>query len=533
MKKIRLFTTCILLTLLTGCGARSAKIADVTETDSISSVVSEQYATGSASLEPETMESAETSIYTVAEICNGFKNDDETLRDLYEQPQVFWVTIDGNNYYYYHTYPDQEWTPENVADYYRKHPYYWGDDPTAPYGKSTNCYLWTADYEHKFVANLKEDWLYIDGIKAAPLEADTYSMNPKDLIEAFQTREWSGDSRRYSDDFSTYVTIVPEYGILEYNFEIEHLSTEVDPEGLSYTGYANAEPWWKNTDYGISITGDSAYSAISTLKYPSNYGITRVDKSGQCSDIRSSAIWGIAYVDVPWDRQDTLLAVQKGGDVFYGSYCEEYAYHAIYASHTQDGLYAITNSGVELWRAGRLRQTWDLKITDDCYLTTKPYFSDSILVYTDGKIYELFDDGETEIILDHIISINPIYADAPVCFTLSDNGTLYACCLREKNEVVSREIAQNVVAADLSDEDLILYTDNSGKTYTIHDLPISDARLASICLCDDYKTSCLGESSIQKFKELYQNYETEHGKKGAQASFIEKITAAYFVSPAV
>lgn len=518
----------IMLTLLTGCSAYREEKAD--PVDVMSPAMENIVETLSQEL--KALEEPEVPEYTIAEICAGLREDWDTWGDLYETTYSFWVTVDGKSYYYHDTYPSNEWTVDEVADYYRKHWYYWGDDPASPYGEGTKYYLWTPDYEHLFVADTAEHWLYIDDIKAAPLDADSYSMNPKDLVEAFQNREWDGETRRYSDDFSTYATVVPEYGILKYEFHTEYLSESKDPAGLAYTDYLDAIPWWEDeaNDLGVVAMCSSAYiSGQSKLNTPSTYSYRDTDEDGE-SGGHSSNAWAIAYVDVPWDRQERLWAVHAAGETYPGAYTGEYATHALYAGRTTDGLYCVVDDGVELWRAGRLRQTWNLKMTPDCYLSTDQYYSDSIVAYTDGKLYELYDDGEVGLILDHIVSVNFEYASTFCGFTLSEDGSLRVCSIRESDNILSSEIATDVVAADLSDELLVLYTDTPGKTYAVYDFWGSDARMAALSWGYDYKVACLGEGSIGEFKELYETYECEHEGCNLQEQFIEEMSAAYLAT---
>lgn len=520
-----LSATCITLTLFTGCSAHKEEMAD--PVDSMSPAMEVESTAEILSEEPETPE------YTIAEICAGFRENWDEWRKLYDSPDIFWVTVDDKDYYYRHTYPSNEWTVDEVAEYYHEHYYYWGDDPEMPYGEVTRSYLWTPDYEHKFMADTADHWLYIDGIKAAPLEVESYSMNPKDLVEAFQSREWDGKTRRYSDDFSTYVTVVPQYGILDYRFHTEYLSESEDPAGLAYTGYLDAIPWWENEANVFDVV--SMYSSVHTgdrggLNTPFTYGYRRVDESGE-SGGRSSNIWAITYVDVPWDQQSRLWSVRTAGETYPDSpYAGENAMHALYAGRTADGLYCVVDGGVELWRAGRLRQTWDLKMTSDCYLSTDQYYSDSIVVYTDGKLYELYDDGEAGLILDHIVSVNLRYAYTFCGFTLSEDGTLQICGKCGDNDMISAEIATDIVEADLSDEYFVLYTDSSGKTYAIYDFLGSDAGMVALCYQEDYKVVCIGEGSIEDFKELYETYEREHEGRYLQKQFIEETSMAYLAT---
>lgn len=243
----------------------------------------------------------------------------------------------------------------------------------------------------------------------------------------------------------------------------------------------------------------------------------------------SSEIWTIAYVDVPWNQQDRLWSVRTAGETYPDAYAGEHAVHALYARRTDDGLYCVVDGGVELWRAGRLRQTWDLKMTPDSFLSTDQFYSDNILVYADGKLYELFDDGEAGIVIDNIVSVNPEYTFLFCCFTLSDDGTLRFCGA-DNGKVNAVEIAKDVVAADLSNERLVLYTDISGKTYAIYDFLGSDAGMGALSWGHSYKVACLGEGSIGEFKELYETYEREHEGCNLQEQFIEEMSAAYLAT---
>ena len=527
MKKSYLLITCTVLTLLTGCTSDTRETT-TTSNGNTPPAIEEQSTPDTPAIEPETQAEKE---YTIAEICSRFRESDDTIQDIYESPAFFWVTINDQDYYYWRTYPSNSWTVEEVADYYRECYYLWGDDPVEGYGNSTKYYLWTPDYEHEFIADTENNWLYIDGIKSAPLDKTVYSMNPKDLIEAFQNKEWDGITRRFSNDFSTYATVVPDYGILEYNFHTEYLSKNKDPNGLAYTGYANAKPWWQNNLYDTVIMHDSAYIGNHLSLAEASYSSFGKTDGNDNYDFYSEnyGAWAIAYVDVPWDKQDELWAVQSAGDTYPDTYVGESAKHALYAQRTSDGLYAIVDTGVELWRAGRLRQSWHLKITDDSYLCIDSCFDNRNFIYTDGKLYELLDDGTLEIVIDNIVSTNLGYVKRYICccFTLSDNGTLCMCGIDE-GEVIQMEIATNSIAADLSNELLVLYTDNSGKTYAIYDFLGSDAGMMAIPTHrHDYEIACLGEGSIEFFKELYETQKTEKDGNLSQEEFIANISTAY------
>ena len=130
----------------------------------------------------------------------------------------------------------------------------------------------------------------------------------------------------------------------------------------------------------------------------------------------------------------------------------------------------------------------------------------------------------------YIVSVNLGYVDTFCGFTLSKDGTLRICGLRGSSNMVSAEIATNVVAADLSDELLVLYTDDSGKTYAIYDFLGSDAGMVALCQSDNYKVACLGEGSIEHFKELCATYHLEHDGNRLQEQFIEEVAAEYLAT---
>lgn len=462
--------------------------------------------------------------HTVAEICAGFRENYDAWKDDYVSPYTFWVTVNGKNYYYRRCYSETEWTPEAVADDFCEHPYAWGKDPLEPYTQVTRYYLWDSSYEHEFLADTTANWLYIDGIKAYPLEREASSMRPQDLVAAFQSREWDGVTPKYSEDFTTSVVVNPDYGLLEYEFNMDRYSEKKDPNGFAYTAYLDAKPWWINFDYEVVTMNDGRYS-LSGVIDPHYF---------ECSEGIFADAWAIAYVDVPWESQSRLWAVQHAGEVYhYGYHPGDYAMHTLYAQRTSDGLYALTDDGVELWRAGRLRQKWNLKVSDDSYLLTDFYYSnDRIFVYADGKFMELYDDGTREVIIDHIISVNVRYATGfgCGCFTLSDNRELSLCGLSSysnKNETESRMLAENVVAADLTDDSLLLYTDITGRTYAIHGFYHGDSGIMSLLWTADYKIDCLGEGDIEYFKALYDAYRLERGDDFVYEEFIEEMSESY------
>lgn len=527
MKKVvYLLALCLLLSLTTACLPQAASDSKTPATTSTPEATN--LSDPDASAEPEATPS-------VVEICQGLKEyhksigSGEPIENQFAEYEngYGWAQIDGQSYYWYDTYPSNDWTVEEVAQYYRENPYDWGYNPSRIYEEATEFLLWTPDYSQKFVADTASNWLLIDDIRVAPLDLTTTSMNPKDLIEAFQAHEWDGTTPARSDNFSTYVTVEPEYGLLEYEFDVEKYLTDpnqkrgglpIDTKGIAYTAYNDAIPWWEDedNDYNVPVMCSSNYycgsEGLNTTFYASS-------KTGTLADA-----WAIAYVDVPWEDQDDLLAVQHAGEVYRDGYHPgEYAYHALYAQRTADGLYALVNNGVKLWRGGYLRQTWKANVDKNSFLITNHYGRNYL--YTDGQLLELLDDGTTSVIIDDIVSTNLWYDTYAVCFTLSDDGVLRFCYLDEDNTVHTTEIAQNVVAADLSDDDLVLYTDDTGKTYAVYDFLGSDAGIMEITW--HYEIACLGEGTIADFQELYELYATERRTNFCQDEFIEETSAAY------
>jgi len=533
MKKTAyLLVLCLLLSLTTACQPRSASDDKHPATTAASDSIN---LANSAAPEESTQPEATPS---VIEVCQGLKEYIKSFSSPngpienqyaeYDNLGAFgWAYIDGQHYYWYDTYPSNDWTVEEVAQYYREHPYAWGDDPTAARGQATKHYLWTPDYSQRFVADTADNWLYIDGIRVTPLDQTTMSMNPKDLIEAFQTHEWDGITPARSDDFSTYVTVEPEYGLLAYEFDVEKYPTEpgsewgqypIDTKGIAYTSYNDATPWWEDeqNNYDVPVMHSSTYTS-------SSEGLNTAFYTSSTTGVLASA-WAIAYVDVPWDKQDTLLAVQCANKVYHdGNHSGEYAYHALYAQRTSDGLHALVNNGVQLWRGGYLRQTWKAHVDENSYLIIDHYGRNYLC--TDGQLLELLDDGTTSVVIDDVVSTNLQYDDCVACFTLSDDHVLRFCYLDDANTIQATEVAQGVVAADLSDDDLVLYTDDTGRTYAIYDFLGSDAGIIEMAW--HREIACLGEGTIAEFKECYDLYATERKTRFCQDDFIKETSAAY------
>lgn len=461
---------------------------------------------------------------SVVEICESLSNNEMewyTLTTPYSQSG--WCEIDGKDYYFEHTYPSNDWTVEEVAQHFRDNQSQWGRDPRKTWGEDISLfYLWTPDYSQKFVANTDANWLYIDDIPTTPLDFTAHSMNPKDLVTAFQSGEWDGQEKWRSEDFCTNVSVVPEYGILNYNFDTVSVNKSSEHSELLYSGFTET-PWWEDETTPFSATiMDAAYqsSLYHDLTVPNTYGYST-------SGVHRSSIaaWALAYVDVPWDLQNTLLAVKYGNETFKKVTTHQYAAHTYRAQRNSDGLYALTTSGVKLWRAGRLRQAWNIRVDHDSFLTTDYYGAN--YVYSNGKLYKLYDDGTTKIILRNIVSAS-LERYTLAFFTIDGNGTLKFQYVSSEG-LVESEIATNVVDADLSDDNLVLYVDKFGMLYMVN-FTNTDSRILAMSDEEERTITCLGDYSIEEAKALYSAYWNCHKNSGwALDEFSEILFTAYQV----
>lgn len=528
----------MLLGLLSGCyGAETPEATP--PSSAVGDVVSDATPDPNGSAEPagSTESAAPAPNMTVSDavICRAAHEDPENNRfkDRYEElSDDGWIGIDRYKYYVTEVFPTVEFTPEEVVESYRTNRWNWGYE-TRFYSDANQLYLWNADFSHMFMADLSSNWLFIDGVQSWPLDQETHSIAPEDLVRDFQSGDWRMNELRRSSDFSTEVTFDQEYGFLAYDYHVKGYD-DVDPEVLpavqfAFTGFDEA-PWWRNTD-NLTVP----------LITSSQYDGTESDGSTYARDEQ----YVLVYPDVPWNEQESLLAVRDakaamakaiaaGEHLFaYPVYDESKYRYGTYQDQAQrnsDGLYAVTTSGIKLWRGGLLRQTWDIPTDSKTFLaiTTNVDGDDSHenCVYSQGKIYRLLDDGTTEVVLDRISSKDLYYRDTFMGLSLSPDGILRVGGLFWGARLNVVEIATDVKAAILDDDiGWILYTTTDGETYAVTNglYPGSDAGIFQVLIPDEeVERVPLGQKTIAEVKKEYKTFcEQTDDNYGSMSSILD------------
>lgn len=360
-------------------------------------------------LERHTTLEAEAPDYSVAEICQLYLTDGQEIAESCEILGGGWIEIDNEAYYPGATYPKATWTPEELRQSYL--------ECTAPWvAGADGPMLWSQDYEQQFL--VADDWLWIDGVRALPLALETHDILPSAMLKAYQSGQWQGE-KWYCADYSTYVTLDYNTGGLRYYYDVIKYDHNSDPLGVGYAGYGEGPPEFLHVEPEV------------------------LEQTGHIKAEQSVPI----FLDLP----------QKKDGFVQARYCG------------LDGIYLVTNSGVEQYRRGKMIRSWKI---DDC---SENYFApDTIVAGHDGaafihinhKIIKLLPDGTTEMIFGNIAEAQYIDNEDVDQFyvTFSQDGTLYCCELfSETIAVVDTDVDMAVSASGSP----LFYTKNSGEVFVL------------------------------------------------------------------
>lgn len=312
-------------------------------------------------------------------------------------------------------YPTNEWTVEEVLDFYRNSLETWGYyDSSFSYDQYYLC--WTPDYKHCFAVEdgwysngkgATTGWLMIDGVRVTAIDEQTYSVEPDTLIAKYRAGEWDGDILR-SEDFGTTVYLSGQTE-LHYRYQENFYSPEQDPQGLAYDGYK--DPWWyddkKAEQYGVTDYCEYTYDDCRNCwvdvecypDLPDDFNLLQiVDTANRTEDaldvlLRDGRLQRYSRMELvdEWGLSE-LDYVDLDGDWM----C--YAYHPL--EPDDEMYYRVGNQIFALKKGGEVSLVFD----DICLKSGSRAYSylrrDKIFVCQDGDLYRVALDEGKKYLLD-------------------------------------------------------------------------------------------------------------------------------------
>lgn len=294
-------------------------------------------------------------------------------------------------------YPSTEWMADEVIEAWLAAPEIWGYYMDEYNPSFTSFYFtWTADYEHCFILDvdlpyspvdaetgehlpLISGWLVVDGVRVQMLDKETYSVDYRDLLEAYWSGEWDGSQRR-SPDGSTTAYVSYYDATIVYSYETWRYDETVDPQGWAYTGYAE-RPWWQEENVSEEVL---ARFDAQDLK--------QIVDDGQMN--QPTWIWTYGsrlYVDVPltYDAGEVLAKAK-----------------------TEQGTFLMTPTEVLMFDRGELVESWPGEFNKETQLLmafedpSEEYAQDLAYIYDGAEVLALKAQGETEPVLERIFYKN-------------------------------------------------------------------------------------------------------------------------------
>jgi len=407
----------------------------------------------------------------IAEVANDYLDGTGLLSDYYSVQENGWICLKGAvlkglRYDYLcpsAIFPQDNWTPESVIASYKDQTAPWVDDPY--YQPSfVDCQsLWSADYRYHFA--VKDGWLTINGALNTPFDCATVEdITPQALLEAYQSGEWDGNEKLWSNDYSTYAQISGN-GSLFYSFVNPMLTPNEEARQYAYTG-CNDTPWWHNgTDslwpkyQGFSID-EFRYSHTDGKHYNAN-----ID----------------CFPDLPNGKLDPDLG------------------QPIYTQHDEDGTWIATTTGVYRFREGKILEQWKLELdvkTGFVELKTDCYKFDANYVYTGDKLVELLPNDK----IRRVISGN-------VCAATNYEGSFWAYYIQDHDLMYWKNQGGKVTISTLIDDNVvdlknagntIFFTMKDGYTYGTYGYA-----------CDEFDPVCIGRISLEAVVEEWLDPDQE------------------------
>lgn len=367
--------------------------------------------------------------FTLAEICQGYLNEDPTFSDYYEEILEGWIQIKGNGKYYCPAAVyNGDWTDfEAVRQSYWDKSSKWAVDfMSMAYGDSEDMprVIWSSDYEYKLI--ICDGWLALGEkeLRVLPIDTKTYDLDPKQLIKAYQAGEWDG-RRCFAPDYCTTARIAAS-GRIEYRYE----ERDVLVEGLEQYLYQPETEGPYFDQWGVECSPDVQAYETDYVRTQISYGFSK------------------NYADCPKLKAKI------------GQHESRYAY--------QFGTYFLTTAGVELWNKGERVQKWSRPV-DDLNGSLLGVFNDigkCNYLYSEGEIFYLNPAGTLDPLMDHLVVVDFGERDRSF-FAVSLKEGVLSIGKRTMGGWEAQQLAQSVRSAIFL-QDSVFFVDKTGDYFYIN-----------------------------------------------------------------
>lgn len=291
---------------------------------------------------------------SLQKICNAYLKQDTSYQRFWQEKQDGWILVellDGGSKAICPkaVYPQSLWSPEEILECYRVHPELWA--------KSYNGYsfhLWSKDYLTEFVVTGDDGWLTINDVKVFPMAIETHDLRPQKLIQAYQSGEWDGETKWYSEKYDTHATINRSLGIIKYEYATTTYTSEQDPDGIAYSDYAEEPVFESYDDSRIYNHGQIDYQSEHIIMAHTNY-----------------------VVDFPEGQLKGLIDESR---------------------IEGEGTYALTKQGIALYERGELIKSWPCKASKNGRIAPEMQ-----LAFLGDKVVHFAEDGNTVEIMQDVI----------------------------------------------------------------------------------------------------------------------------------
>lgn len=409
----------------------------------------------------------------------SFESDTMMLSEFYKE-----TSLDGTFYIYSNDgkflrhfredypealYPSNEWTSEEVLQFYHDSLESWAYHDSAYLGKGYYICC-TPDYKHCFAvkdddynygAGATTGWLIIDGVYVTAIDEQVAdSLEPDVLIEQYRNGIWDGSLLR-SKDYGVTVSLSYDRTELRYSYQKKVYTSAQDPQGLAYDGYEN--PWWYDDELAEKYGVGKYYEAVCDFGYESTIRVKR-------------------YPDLPDDFEMEQIVETE-------------------SPYEPDCVLDVLLKDGRLQRYSReeLLDEWDLsemtqKSLDDdvvCYVK-EPFGLSDVIYYLDaGKLYALKTGGEISVMLEHVDVVDYSYSLRGSTLFVLEKGGLYGY---DMYEGVVYMMDRDVLELDFNEIMAYRKADGYHALYRVR----SDKG-------PDYATLYLGEESLDYYLEFRKN----------------------------
>ena len=352
-------------------------------------------------------------------------------------------------------YPSYAWTPEAVAASYRDGTVAWWQS-----SYSNNAYLWSQDFEYEF--KVCDGWLYINNYRSLPFACQTRaSIDPMDLLRAYQSGEWNGDPI-WSEDYSTSATIYSKH--LYYYFENPVLKAGRDPRAIAVYQGCPDQPWWHAEDHSYNIQ---------LISYHQFGDGRRASESIKIADLQ---------LDLP---NGTLEGSVTG---------ELLAKNAI-IDHRDDTSTVTTTDGTWLFSRGKVVSHWAASVDPTNSYLHDTYWDDNpaLYLYTGSQFLRLENGGRYQVSVAQTAGFTTTYEGYSGAYFI-ENGSLKCLDVWNNEETVRTVIADHVVAA--TGFRTIFVAKDDGYSYILSEAGGQSAKLTQ-----------LGDGTIEYYDGLYRAWQ--------------------------